>query len=167
MNRPLPAMVHIAADRCIHRNDHGQPCDRLTTAGKQAAVLAVVVTIAKGYDLGYIWKTQDHSAQRTIDGYYLDAAQAGEPPGRWWGPCAQALGLAPGQTVQRAPYDAVYRQTDPRTGARLGQAAAATRPSPTISPGSRRPSRTPPPNGSSSSNAKPPRPPGSPPPTTT
>ncbi len=83
--------------------------------------MAVVVTIAKGYDLGYIWKTQDHAAERTTGGYYLNAAQAGEPPGRWWGPGAQALGLAPGQVVERAPYDAVYRQTDPRTGARLGR----------------------------------------------
>ena len=84
--------------------------------------MAVVVTIAKGYDLGYIWKTQDHAAGRATGGYYLDAAQAGEPPGRWWGPGAQALGLTPGQTVDRQPYDAVYRQTDPRTGARLGRA---------------------------------------------
>ena len=83
--------------------------------------MAVVVTIAKGYDLGYIWKTQDHAADRTIGGYYLNAAQAGEPPGRWWGPGAQALGLTPGQTVHRQPYDAVYRQTDPRTGAKLGR----------------------------------------------
>ena len=83
--------------------------------------MAVVVTIAKGYDLGYIWKTQDHAAERT-GGYYIDAAQAGEPPGRWWGPGAQALGLTPGQTVHRTPYDAVYRQTDPRTGAGLGRA---------------------------------------------
>jgi conjugative relaxase-like TrwC/TraI family protein len=83
--------------------------------------LAVVVTIAKGYDLGYIWKTQDHTADRTTGGYYLNAAQAGEPPGRWWGPGAHALGLTPGQIVQRQPYDAVYRQTDPRTGARLGR----------------------------------------------
>ena len=83
--------------------------------------MAVVVTIAKGYDLGYIWKTQDHTAERTTGGYYIDAAQAGEPPGRWWGPGAQALGLTPGQTVDRKPYDAVYRQTDPRTGARLGR----------------------------------------------
>ena len=51
------------ADRCIHRNDHGQPRGRIAPAGKQAAVLAVVVTIAKGYDLGYIWKTQDHAAE--------------------------------------------------------------------------------------------------------
>jgi conjugative relaxase-like TrwC/TraI family protein len=83
--------------------------------------LAVVVTIAKGYDLGYIWKTQDHAAEPAVGGYYLNAAQAGEPPGRWWGPGAYALGLAPGQTVHRTPYDAVYRQTDPRTGARLGR----------------------------------------------
>ena len=83
--------------------------------------MAVVVTVAKGYDLGYIWKTQDQAAERTTGGYYINAAQAGEPPGRWWGPGAQALGLIPGQTVQRKPYDAVYRQIDPRTGARLGR----------------------------------------------
>jgi TrwC relaxase len=99
----------------------GNPATAITPAGKKAAVLAVVVTIAKGYDLGYIWKTQDHGAERAIGGYYINAAQVGEPPGRWWGPGAQALGLAPGQTVQRQPYDAVYRQTDPRTGARLGR----------------------------------------------
>ena len=80
-----------------------------------------VVTVAKGYDLGYIWKTQDHTAQRTTGGYYIDAAQAGEPPGRWWGPGAQALGLTLGQTVDRKPYDAAYQQTDPRTGTKLGR----------------------------------------------
>ena len=83
--------------------------------------MAVVVTIAKGYDLGYIWKTQGHAAERGTGGYYINAAQAGEPPGRWWGPGAQALGLTPGQTVHRQPYDAVYRQTDPRTGVKLGR----------------------------------------------
>ncbi len=84
--------------------------------------MAVVVTVAKGYDLGYIWKTQGEAAGRAMGGYYLNAAQAGEPPGRWWGPGAQALGLAPGQVVQREPYEAVYQQIDPRTGARLGRA---------------------------------------------
>jgi hypothetical protein len=84
--------------------------------------LAVVVTVAKGYDLGYIWKTQTgHNAGRTTGGYYINAAQAGEPAGRWWGSGAQALGLTPGQIVQREPYDAVYRQIDPRTGTRLGR----------------------------------------------
>ena len=59
--------------------------------------MAVVVTVAKGYDLGYVWKTQGEAAGRAAGGYYLDAAQAGEPPGRGWGPGAQALGLSPGQ----------------------------------------------------------------------
>ena len=84
--------------------------------------MAVVVTVAKGYDLGYIWKTQGQaSAERTVGGYYINAAQAGEPPGRWWGPGAQALGFAAGQVVERAPYDAVYQQVHPRTGAKLGR----------------------------------------------
>ena len=83
--------------------------------------MAVVVTVAKGYDLGYIWKTQSEAAGHAIGGYYVNAAQAGEPPGRWWGPGAQALGFAPGQIVEHKPYDAVYRQVDPRTGARLGR----------------------------------------------
>jgi AAA domain/TrwC relaxase len=84
--------------------------------------LAVVVTVAKGYDLGYIWKTQGQtSAERTVGGYYINAAQAGEPPGRWWGPGAQALGFAVGQVVEYAPYDAVYQQVDPQTGAKLGR----------------------------------------------
>ena len=51
--------------------------------------MAVVVTVAKGYDLGYIWKTQGQAnAERATGGYYVNAAQAGEPPGRWWGPGA-------------------------------------------------------------------------------
>ena len=85
--------------------------------------MAVVVTVAKGYDLGYIWKTQRQaSAERTPGGYYINAAQAGEPPGRWWGPGAQALGFTFGQVVERKPYDAVYQQRDPRTGDKLGRA---------------------------------------------
>jgi TrwC relaxase len=84
--------------------------------------LAVVVTVAKGYDLGYVWKTQGEAAAgRTTGGYYINAAQAGEPPGRWWGPGAQALGFTPGQIVQRGPYEAVYQQIDPRTGGKLGR----------------------------------------------
>jgi hypothetical protein len=83
--------------------------------------LAVVVTVAKGYDLGYVWKTQDHATERITGGYYINAAQAGEPPGLWWGPGAQAFGFTPGQVVEHEPYDAVYRQTDPRTSTKLGR----------------------------------------------
>jgi hypothetical protein len=87
--------------------------------------LAVVVTAAKGHDLDYIWKTQGQaSAARTPGGYYINyinAAQAGEPPGRWWGLGARALGFTSGQVVERKPYDAVYQQRDPRTGDKLGR----------------------------------------------
>jgi len=86
--------------------------------------VAVVVTAASGYDLGYVWKNQAGRAEpeRSAGGYYINAAQAGEPPGRWWGPGARALGFADGQVVERHPYEMVYRQIDPRTGAKLGRA---------------------------------------------
>ena len=84
--------------------------------------MAVVVTVAKGFDLGYIWKTQGETAAGHVTGgYYINAAQAGEPPGRWWGPGVRALGFNPGQLVERPSYEAVYRQVDPRTGATLGR----------------------------------------------
>src|SRR2546430_6119431 len=70
------------ADRCIHRNDHGQPRGRITPATREAAVLAVVVTIAKGYDLSYIWKTQNPTADRTTGGDHLNTPPAGRPPPR-------------------------------------------------------------------------------------
>ena len=84
--------------------------------------MAVVVTVAKGYDLGYVWKNQGQAAaEQSTGGYYINAAQGGEPPGRWWGSGAAALGLAEGEIVERKSYDAVYEQIDPRTGAKLGR----------------------------------------------
>jgi hypothetical protein len=103
MNCLLLTMVHSRADRCIDLNDHGRPRGGVSPVGGGSR-LAVVVTVAKGYDLGYIWKTQgEFAACRTTGGYYINAAQAGEPPGRWWGPGAQALGLTAGQVVLREP----------------------------------------------------------------
>jgi conjugative relaxase-like TrwC/TraI family protein len=127
MNCLLLTMVHIAADRCIDPDDHGRSRGAAIPGGKGGNRLAVVVTVAKGYDLGYIWQTQTQTqaqpgAGRATGGYYLNAALAGEPPGQWWGPGAQALGLNPGQIVQRKPYEAVYQQIDPRTGGKLGRA---------------------------------------------
>ena len=86
--------------------------------------MAVVVTAASGFDLGYVWKNQGERAapERSAGGYYINAAQAGEPPGRWWGPGAEVLGFAEGQVVERGPYEQVYRQLDPRTGEKLGRA---------------------------------------------
>jgi len=76
-----------------------------------------------------VWKNQAQAragAGKSIGGYYINAAQAGEPPGRWWGPGAAALGFAAGQVVERKPYEAVYQQLDPRTGEKLGRSAGIT-----------------------------------------
>jgi hypothetical protein len=57
--------------------------------------MALVVTITKGYDLGYVWKNQGQAGpEQTTGGYYIyiNAAQAGEPPGRWWGPGGAGAG---------------------------------------------------------------------------
>src|SRR6185437_1910923 len=89
--------------------------------------MAVVVTAASGYDLGYVWKNQPGRSgpERSAGGYYINAAQAGEPPGRWWGPGAGALGFADGEVVDRERYELVYRQVDPRTGGKLGRSPAS------------------------------------------
>jgi len=68
--------------------------------------LAVVATLSKGYDLDYIWKHVDQGATKDAASYYIQASETGgEPPGRWWGPGARALGFQPGQRIEREPYD--------------------------------------------------------------
>jgi hypothetical protein len=69
--------------------------------------VAVVVTAVSGYDLSYVWRGAGKKPERSAGGYYMNAAQAGEAPGRWFGPGAEALGLADGGRVDRDPYDAV------------------------------------------------------------
>ena len=80
---PVVTMICSRADRCILR------MILVSSAAAEPGrrqLLAVVVTVAKGYDLGYVWKNQGQvCAERTTGGYYINAAQAGEPPGRWWG----------------------------------------------------------------------------------
>ena len=87
--------------------------------------MTAVVTAASGYDLGYVWKNQagkdDKAAERDKGGYYINAAQQGEPAGRWFGRGAEALGLAQGQEVEREPYDKTYSQIHPQTGEQLGR----------------------------------------------
>jgi conjugative relaxase-like TrwC/TraI family protein len=86
--------------------------------------MTATVTAAGGYDLGYVWKNQaqgkDAEREQGKGGYYINAAQHGEPPGRWFGRGAEALGLA--GEVDREPYDKVYRQVHPRDGSKLGRA---------------------------------------------
>jgi len=89
--------------------------------------MAVVVTAASGFDAAYPWKGQrqgdtQRQPEGSKGGYYIDAAQAGEAPGVWFGKGAEALGFTPGQDVEREPYDKVYAQVDPRDGTKLGRA---------------------------------------------
>jgi hypothetical protein len=84
--------------------------------------LAVIATLTKGYDLDYIWRQVDQSATKDAAGYYIQASEGGgEPPGRWWGSGAQALGLEPGQVVERGPYDLLFGEREAPDGTPLGR----------------------------------------------
>jgi TrwC relaxase len=79
-----------------------------------------MVTPRSGFDLEYYL---DRTAkEKTAGGYYLNAALQGEPPGRWFGKGAEALGFTDGQQVERDPYLAAYQQTDANSGDKLGRA---------------------------------------------
>jgi hypothetical protein len=84
--------------------------------------MAVVATLSKGYDLDYIWKQVDRGPAKDAVGYYIQASESGgEPPGRWWGPGAKALGFEPGQTVERKPYDLLFGRRQAPDGTPLGK----------------------------------------------
>ena len=84
--------------------------------------MAVVATLTKGYDLEYIWKQVDRGAVKDAASYYIQASESGgEPPGRWWGPGAKALGFEPGQRVDREPYDLLFGQRKAPDGTPLGR----------------------------------------------
>jgi conjugative relaxase-like TrwC/TraI family protein len=84
--------------------------------------VSVVATLSKGYDLEYIWAQVDFGPVKDAASYYLQASESGgEPPGRWWGSGAQVLGLAPGQVVERKPYDLLFGQRRAPDGTPLGR----------------------------------------------
>ena len=84
--------------------------------------MAVVATLSKGYDLDYIWKQVDRGPAKDAAGYYIQASETGgEPPGRWWGPGARALGFEHGQTVERKPYDLLFGQRKAPDGTPLSR----------------------------------------------
>jgi conjugative relaxase-like TrwC/TraI family protein len=84
--------------------------------------LAVVATLSKGYDLDYIWKQVDRGPVKDAVGYYIQASETGgEPPGRWWGPGATALGFAQGQRVDREPYELLFGERKAPEGTPLGR----------------------------------------------
>ena len=81
-----------------HADEHG-PVPPRPLPRRHLAVVAVVATLSKGYDLDYIWKQVDRGPAKDAASYYIQASESGgEPPGRWWGPGAAALGFEPGQT---------------------------------------------------------------------
>jgi hypothetical protein len=85
-------------------------------------LVAVVATLSKGYDLEYIWKQVDRGPAKDAASYYIQASESGgEPPGRWWGPGAKALGFEPGQRVEREQYDLLFGERKAPDGARLGR----------------------------------------------
>jgi conjugative relaxase-like TrwC/TraI family protein len=84
--------------------------------------VAVVATLSKGYDLDYIWKQVDRGPAKDAASYYIQASESeGEPPGRWWGPGAKALGLEPGEVVERKPYDLLFGERKAPDGTQLGR----------------------------------------------
>ena len=84
--------------------------------------MAIVATLTKGYVLDYIWKQVDRGHVKDAASYYIQASETGgEPPGRWWGPGAQALGFEVGQRVERKPYDLLFGQRKAPDGTRLGK----------------------------------------------
>ena len=107
--------------------------------------MAVVTTLSKGYDLDYIWKDVDRGPARDAASYYIQASEiGGEPPGRWWGPAARALGFEPGRTVEREPYDLLFGERKAPTALSSAARQATAAKPPTCTPSSWPPSRTPP-----------------------
>ncbi len=83
--------------------------------------MAVVVSIARGHDAAYPFKTIGASEGPVITGqrgagYYLSAVEkGGEPAGTWVGNGAAELGFDNGDTVRREDFEPLFGQfLDPR-----------------------------------------------------
>ena len=112
----------IDSERHTHASsdDHGQFC--YARAKEAPGLVAVVATLSKGYDLDYIWKHVDRGPAKDAASYYIQASESGgEPPGRWWGPGAKALGFEPGQRIEREPYDLLFGERQAPEGTQLGR----------------------------------------------
>ena len=94
--------------------------------------MAVVVSIARGHDASYPFKTIGAADGAMITGergagYYLSAVEkGGEPAGTWVGNGAAELGFHDGDTVRREDFEPLYGQfldpRDPSGGTYLGSA---------------------------------------------
>jgi conjugative relaxase-like TrwC/TraI family protein len=78
--------------------------------------VAVVVSIARGHDAAYPFKTIGAAEGPVITGergagYYLSAVEkGGEPAGTWVGNGAAALGFKDGESVRREDFEPLYGQ---------------------------------------------------------
>ena len=64
----------------------------------------------------------DRGPAKDAASYYIQASETGgEPPGRWWGPGAKALGFEPGQRIERQPYDLLFGERKAPEGTPLGR----------------------------------------------
>jgi hypothetical protein len=109
-----------------HVDDHGKFCHPRPAEAR--GLVAVVATLSKGYDLEYIWKQVDRGPAKDAASYYLQASESGgEPPGRWWGPGARALGFEDGQRIERQPYDLLFGERQAPDGTQLGRSPASSR----------------------------------------
>src|SRR6266699_6406712 len=83
--------------------------------------MAVVVSIARGHDASYPFKTIGAAEGPAVTaergaGYYLSAVEkGGEPAGTWIGSGAAELGFRDGDVVRREDFEPLYGQfLDPR-----------------------------------------------------
>src|SRR6266571_1535707 len=107
----------------MHQDDQGQSSSRSKIAleSEGEVVVAVVVSIARGHDASYPFKTigaaegPDITGQRGA-GYYLSAVEkGGEPAGTWVGNGAAELGFNDGDTERREDFEPLFGQfLDPR-----------------------------------------------------
>ena len=117
--------------------------------------MAVVATLSKGYDLDYIWKQVDRGPAKDAASYYIHASESGgEPPGRWWGPGAKALGFERGQVVEREPYDLLFGERKAPTALSWADPRAAAAKPPTSTRSCWLPSRMPLPSANANSGPR-------------
>src|SRR6266851_4765877 len=102
----------------MHQDDQG-PCwprSKFAIMIEEVTAVAVVVSISRGHDAAYPFKTigaaegPDITGERGA-GYYLSATEkGGEPAGTWIGGGAAGLGFMDGDVVRREDFEPLYGQ---------------------------------------------------------
>ena len=70
----------------------------------------------------------DRGPAKDAASYYIQASESGgEPPGRWWGPGARALGFKHGQRIERERYNRLFGERQAPDGTQLGRTPGSGR----------------------------------------